>query len=227
MAGVITTGNHPRALWPGMHAFWGRVYNEFPMEWKELFTVQESSGKNYEEDTEVTGFGLAPVKTEGASVSYDSETQGPTTRYTHVAYALGYIVTREELDDNLYEIVSKRRIRGLAFSMRQTKEIVGANIYNRAFNSSFTGGDGLEMCSTAHVTIDGTQSNELATAADFSEASLEDLLIQIGNAKNSRGLRICLMGRKLIVPNDLTFEAQRVLNSTLRVDTANNDSARS
>lgn len=222
MAGVITTGNHPKALWPGMHKFWGRVYDEHPTEYTEIF-MTESSSKNYEEDAEVTGFGLAPVKSEGGSVSYDSETQGPTTRYTHVAYGLGYIVTREERDDNLYEIVSKRRIRGLAFSMRQTKEIVGANVLNRGFNSSFTGGDGLELFSTAHVTLDGTQSNELATPADLSEASLEDLLIQISNAKNSRGLRIAARGMKLIVPPALMFEAERILESVQRVDTANND----
>jgi len=222
MAGVITTGNHPKALWPGMHAFWGRTYNEHPMEYPQIFAM-ETSRKNYEEDTEVTGFGLAPVKAEGASTSYDSETQGPTKRYTHVVYSLGYIVTREELDDSLYPIVSKRRISGLAFSMRQTKEQVAANILNRAFNSSFTGADGLELCSTAHVTLDGTQSNELATAADLSEAALEDLLINIRLAKNSRGLRISLQGRCLIIPPNEMFNAERILRSPYRVSTADND----
>jgi hypothetical protein len=182
-----------------------------------------SSEKNYEEDTEVTGFGLAPVKAEGSSVSYDSETQGPTTRYTHVPYALGYIVTREELDDNLYEVVSRRRIQALAFSMRQTKELVGANVLNRGFNSAFTGGDGVELFSQVHPTVDGTQSNELATPADLSEAALEDLLIQIAQARNSRGLRISLMGMRLIIPTNLMFEAERIVNSNLRVATADND----
>lgn len=223
MAGVITTGNHPKALWPGMHAFWGRTYNEHPMEFPEIFGAAETSSKAYEEDTEVTGFGLAPVKTEGAAVSYDSETQGPTTRYTHVAYALGYIVTREELDDNLYEMVSKRRIRGLAFSMRQTKEIVGANVLNRAFNSSYTGGDGKELLATDHPTLDGTQSNELATAADLSSASLEDLTIQISNAKNSRGLRIAIRPMKLIIPPALMHDAKRLMDSVQQPGTANND----
>lgn len=222
MAGVITTGAHPKALWPGMHAFWGRKYAEHPTEWPELFE-SDTSEKNYEEDTEVTGFGLAPVKAEGASVSFDSESQGPTTRYTHVAYSLGYIVTREEMDDNLYEVVSKRRIGGLAFSMRQTKEVVGANIYNRGFNASFAGGDGKELLATDHPTVDGTQSNELAVPADLSEAALEDLMIQIANATNSRGLRIALRGTKLIVPPNLMFEAERILKSTLRVETGNND----
>lgn len=221
MAGIITTGNHPKALWPGMHAFWGRMYAEHPVEYDKVFDM-ETSSKNYEEDTEVTGFGLAPVKTQGGSVAYDSETQGPTTRYTHVAYGLGYIVTREERDDNLYEVVSKRRIKALAFSMRQTHEITTANIFNRAFNASYVGGDGKEMIATDHPTLNGTQSNELAVAADLSEASLEDLLIQIMNAANSRGHRIALMGKKLIVPPALAFTAQRIVKSDLQNDTANN-----
>lgn len=222
MAGVITTGNHPASLWPGVNAFWGRMYDEHVTQYTEIFSMKSSS-KNYEEDVEVTGFGLAPVKGEGSSVSYDSETQGPTSRYTNVPYALGFIVTYEEIKDNRYEVVGKRRAGALAFSMRQTKENVGANVLNRGFNSSFTGGDGKELFATDHPTVDGTQSNELATAADFSEASLEDLLIQISNAKNSRGLRISLKGQKLIVPPNLQFEAQRVLKSELRVGTADND----
>ena len=222
MAGIITTGNHPKALWPGMRAFWGRQYDEHPQEWSNIFD-SESSEKNYEEDTEVTGFGLATVKNQGAAVSYDSETQGPTKRYTHVTYGLGYIVTREELEDNLYEVVSKRRIKALSFSVRQTEETVAANIMNRAFNSSYTGADGKEMCATDHPTADGTQSNELATASDLSEAAIEDLCIQIMNAKNSRGLRIALMPKKLIVPPNEAFNAERILKSTLQSGTANND----
>lgn len=222
MAGVITTGNHPKALWPGMHAFWGRQYNEHKVEWKEIFD-DLTSGKAYEEDTEVTGFGLAPTKSEGSSISYDSETQGPTERYTHVTYGLGYIVTQEELEDNLYEVVSKRRIKALAFSIRQTEETVGANILNRAFNSSFPGADGIEMIATNHVTVNGTQSNELATAADLTEASLEDIIIQIMQAKNSRGLNIKIMPRKLIVAPNEAFQAERILKSTHRTATENND----
>ena len=131
------------------------------------FTLSESSEKNYEEDTEVTGFGLATVKNQGAAVSYDSETQGPTKRYTHVTYGLGYIVTREELEDNLYEVVSKRRIKALSFSVRQTEETVAANIMNRAFNSSYTGADGKEMCATDHPTADGTQSPAVPWTRDI------------------------------------------------------------
>lgn len=222
MAGVITTGNHPKALWPGMRAFWGRQYDEHPQEWSEIFETK-SSEKNYEEDTEVTGFGLAPVKAQAGAVSYDSETQGPTKRYTHITYGLGYIVTREEMEDNLYEVVSKRRIQALAFSIRQTEEIVCANILNRAFNSSYTGGDGTEMIATTHTTVDGTQSNKLTTAADLSEASIEDLVIQIMQSKNSRGHRIKLMPQKLIVAPSEAFNATRILKSTLQSGTANND----
>lgn len=222
MAGVITTGNHPKALWPGMHKFFGREYKEHPTEWTEIFDV-ETSEKNYEEDTEVTGFGLAPVKAQAGAVSYDSESQGPTKRYTHVTYGLGYIVTREELEDNLYEIVSKRRIKALAFSVRQTEETVCANILNRAFNASYTGADGKALIVSDHTTVSGSQSNVLATAADLSEAALEDLIIQIMNATNSRGLKISLMPKKLIVPPNLAFEAERIVKSTLQPGTANND----
>ena len=219
---VITTGNHPKALWPGMRAFWGRSYSELPQEWKDIFEAK-SSDKAYEEDSEVTGFGLAPIKPQAEAISYDSETAGPTKRYTHVVYGLGYQVTREEMDDNLYEEVSKKRIKALAFSMRQTEEIVAANVLNRGFNSSYTGGDGKEMLATDHPTVDGTQSNELTTAADLSEAAIEDLAIQIMNTKNSRGLRISIMPRKLIVPPNEAFNAERILKSSLQTGTSNND----
>jgi hypothetical protein len=222
MAGVITTGNHPKALWPGMRKFWGRQYDEYPQEWPELFE-QENSDKAYEEDAETTGFGLAPVKDQTASIYYDSENQGPVKRYTHVVYGLGYIVSQEERDDNLYEVVSKKRIKALAFSMRQTEEIVGANVYNRAFNGSYTGGDGVAMIVSTHPTLDGTQSNVLATAADLSEAAIEDMCIQVMQAKNSRGLRIAIMPKKLIVHPGEAFNAERILKSTLQAGTNNND----
>lgn len=222
MAGVITTGSHPKALWPGMHKFFGREYSENPQEWSQIFDT-ETSEKNYEEDTEVTGFGLAPVKAQAGAVSFDSESQGSTKRYTHVTYGLGYIVTREELEDNLYEIVSKRRIKALAFSMRQTEEIVGANVLNRAFNTSYTGGDGKAMIVSDHPTVSGSQSNVLTTAADLSEASIEDLCIQIMNATNSRGLKISVMPKKLIVSPSEAFNAERILKSSLQTNTANND----
>jgi phage major head subunit gpT-like protein len=219
--GVIYTSNHPKALWPGIKAWFGRMYDEHVEEYSKIFD-RDSSTRAYEERVELTGFGLAPVKNQGGSISYDSETQGITSRLTNVTYALGYVVTMEELQDNLYEMVSKRRAKALAFSMRQTKETVAANILNRGFNSSYTGGDGKELLATDHPTLDGTQSNELTVAADLSEAALEDLLVQIMQAKNSRGLRIALKGDKLIVPPALFYEANRILKSALQNDTANN-----
>jgi hypothetical protein len=221
MAGVITTGNHPKALWPGIKAWWGRKYNEHPEECKELFDI-EGSTQNYEEDVEVTGFGLAPVKNEGKATTYDSETQGTITRYTHIAYSLGYIVTREEIDDDLYEAVSMRRSEALAFSMRQTKENVAANVYNRGFSTTYPGGDGVAMISASHPTVNGTQSNIISVAADLSEQSIEDLCIQIMDAKNSRGLDISLMPKSLHVATANAFEATRILKSPLQNDTANN-----
>jgi len=221
MAGVITSGNHPKALWPGIYRWFGRKYDEHQTEFTDLFDMQTSS-QSYEEDVLVTGFGLAPVKSEGGAVHYDSESQGFVKRYTHVPYAMGYIVTHEELADNLYEVVSKRRSEALAFSFRQTKENVGANVYNRAFNSSFVGGDGKELLATDHPSKAGTWSNELATPADLSEASIEDLVIQIHGATNDRGLKISLTPKCLIIPRQLQFEAHRIVRSTLQNDTANN-----
>jgi len=219
---VITTGNHPKALWPGVKAWWGRFYNEHPEEYKDLFDM-DSSTQNYEEDVQATGFGLAPVKDQGGSISYDSETQGYVTRYTNVTYGLGYIVTREEMEDNLYEKVSKTRVQALAYSMRQTKENIGANIYNRAFDSNYAGGDGTELCATDHPdSIGGTYSNELATASDLNETSLEDMMIQIMGATGPKGLKIQLMGDCLIVPRQEFYNAHRIMKSVLQNDTANN-----
>lgn len=218
---VITTGSHPKALWPGIKAWWGRSYSEHSPEYPDLFDT-DTSERAYEEDVQVTGFGLAPVKPEGGSISYDSESQGFVSRYVHVAYALGYICTYEEQQDGLYEVVSKRRAQSLAFSMRQTKENVGANIYNRAFDSNYTGGDGKELLATDHPSLGGDWANEPTAGTDFSETAVEDLIIQIMGATNDRGLKISLMPKSLIVPRQLWFEANRVLKSVMQNDTANN-----
>lgn len=221
MAGLITTGSHPRALWPGIKAWWGRSYNEHTTEWTDLFDTNTSS-KNYELDVQLTGFGLAPIKREGVAVTYDSESQGFVTTYRHVVYALGYICTEEEKDDGLYTEVSKQRSGALAFSIRQTKENVGANIYNRVTNGAYPGGDGVALGSTSHPSKAGNWSNILATPADLSESALEDLLIQIYKAVNDRGLKINLIGQSLHVhPNDW-FLANRIMKSTLQVFTGDN-----
>jgi len=218
----ISTGNHPKALWPGVAGWFGARYNEHSRQYTKLFEVKTST-KNYEELVQQTGFGLAPVKPEGSATAYDSHQQGYVSRGVNVAYSLGYNVTREELADNLYEAVSMRRAGSLAFSFGQTREQVGANVYNRAFSPSYVGGDGVELLSTAHPSVSGNQSNELATAADFSEAALEDLTIQIMNATDPKGLKISITPKCLIVPTSLVYETERVLKSNLRVDTANND----
>ncbi len=221
MPGVITRSNHPDALWPGVKAWFGKNYDQFPSEWSEIFD-KEDSDKAYEKVIESTGFGLASVKTEGASVTYDSDQEGVVQTFTHVVYGLGYIVTEEELEDNQYAYVSKSRSKALAFSMRTTQEIIHANILNRATSSSYVYGDAVALASTAHPTISGNQSN-LLTGADLSESSLEDALKTIARAKNARGLQIAIRGQKLIVSSYDMFNAERILKSTLRVGTANND----
>lgn len=218
---VITTGTHPKALWPGIKLWWGRQYDEHPVEYMDLFEKQ-TSDKAYEEEVEITGFGLAPVKPQGQQIYYDIEAQGSVSRFTHVAYALGYIVTFEELRDDLYEVVSKRRASQLAFSMRQTKENVLAGIYNMAFSNAALGGDGASLISSTHPTLSGNQSNLLTTAADLSEVSLEDLTIQIMQMANNRGNLISGIPMSLHVPPALWYEANRVYNSVLQNDTANN-----
>ncbi len=219
---VITTGTHPKLLWPGLQSIFGLAYNDIPAMGSQCFE-QVKSTKAYEEDQELTGFGLAPVKPEGSGVSYDTTAPGFLKRYTNVVYGLGFIETRESVEDNQYQGRATSRTKALARSMRSTKETVYANVLNRGFNSAYVGGDGVEFLSTAHPTKDGTQSNELAIAADLSEASLEDIFIQMMNAVDSRGtIRLQLKPQKLIVPSNLAFEATRIVKSNLQNDTANN-----
>lgn len=218
--GVITTGNAPKLLWPGINAVWGQEYDDYPKLYPDMFDT-ETSDKNYEEQVEMTGFGLAPVKQQGQSIVYDSDQQQTITKFIHVAYALGYILTEEEFDDNLYIRRGVDRTRQLAFSMRTTKETVAANIFNRGFDTAFTGGDGKPLFSATHPTMSGDQSN-LLTAADLSEAAVEDAIIQIMNTLNARGLRINLQARSLHVAPLNAFEAERILKSVLTPDTGNN-----
>lgn len=220
---IINTGSFSKALWPGVNAWYGKAYDEFPVEWTDLFD-QYTSRKAFEEDVGISSFGLAQVKPEGQAIAYDTETQGFITRYTHVNYALGFIVTQEAFDDDQYDVIAERRARGLAFSMRQTKEVVAANVYNRAFNSSYLGGDGVQMISSSHPNVaGGTWSNTLATNANLSEAALEQAVIDISRWYNDRGLRIQVMPKSLIIPPELQFEAERIMKSQYRVGTPNND----
>lgn len=223
MAGIISTASHPKALWPGVKAWWGQVYNEHPEEFGDLFD-KDTSTQNYEEDVQLTGFGLAPRKSEGSGTTYDSEIQGFVTRFTHVAYALGYIVTKEELDDNLYEKVSKKRAAALAQSFRQTKENVAANVYNRAFNATYKGGDGVALCSTAHPNVTGgTFANKPTVDVDLSEAALEDAVVAIMGLQNDRGLLINVMPKSLHIARQEHFNAHRILKSVYQSGNANND----
>lgn len=217
---VISTGTHPKALWPGVHAWFGMEYDKHEPQWPALFE-ELTSEKRYEEEVEQIGFGMASVKPEGEALTYDSTSQGYTARYVHITYATGYMVTQEEIDDVLYEEVSKRRAPDLAFSMRQTEEYVHANVYNRAFNTNYTGGDAKALCVADHPTFTGSQSNVL-TGADLSEAAIEDGLVAVSNATDSRGRKINLMGQSLHVSTADIFDAQRILKSVGQNDTANN-----
>jgi len=224
--GIITTSNFAKDLIPGVKTWFGMKYKEYPIEYKDIFEIGKST-RAYEEEAGVTGFGLAAVKTEGAGIAYDSQEQGFVNRYTHITYGLGFIITREMYEDGIAVTISLRRANALAFSIRQTKEIIGANVLNRAFTAAYTMGansDGKELCATDHPNKSGgTWSNELTVAADLSEAALEQACIDISNFTTDRGLTIAIMPQQLIIPADLEFDAFRILESIGQSGTANND----
>ena len=227
---VMTTSSFAKALWPGVNAWYGKEYGDYAVEWDKLFE-KNTSTRAYEEDVGLSSFGLAQVKAEGAPITFDSERQGFTSRYNHLVYALGFIITKEMFEDDQYDIVGQKKAQALARSMRQTKEIVGANVYNRAFNSSYTGGDGATLIASAggggsasHANIaGGTWTNGVAVAADLSEAVLEQASIDIAAFRDDRGLLIAAKPRKLVIPPALQFEAKRILGTDGRVGTDNND----
>ncbi|HET8688194.1 MAG TPA: Mu-like prophage major head subunit gpT family protein [Methanosarcina sp.] len=220
---IINSSNFAKALWPGINAWYGKAYDEYPVEYTDLFD-SFTSRKQFEEDVGISSFGLAVQKGEGAAITYDSERQGFITRYNHTVFGLGFIITREMYEDDQYDVVGQRKAQGLAFSMRQTKEINAANVYNRAFDSNYVGGDGVQMIASNHPNFaGGTWSNIIATAADLSEASLEQACIDIAGFTNDRGLLIKVLPKSLIIPRQLAFEAQRILKTDGRVGTDNND----
>lgn len=220
---IISTGSFSKALWPGVNAWYGKAYDEFDVEWTDLFD-KYTSRKAFEEDVGVSSFGLLQVKPEGQATQFDTEVQGFITRYTHIVYSLGFIITKEMFDDDLYDVVAERRSRGLAFSMRQTKETIAANVYNRAFNANYTFGDGVSLVNSAHPRVaGGSFANTLATNANLSEAALEQIVIDIARFTNDRGLKIRVLPRNIIIPPELMFEAERIMKSQYRVGTANND----
>lgn len=223
MAGVITTGAHPKALWPGVDVFFGAEYKEWSPEYNLLFDTVPSQ-KNYEEIVATHAFGLFVKKTEGTSVSFTSNAQLWTNRGTHDTHGLGCIITMEEIEDNLYKDRAFQRATLLGFSGRQSQETICAQVYNRAFNASYVGGDGIELLATNHPdAVGGTFANEPSAGTDLSEAALEDLCIQIETATDDVGNEIRLMPMRLLThPND-SYNATRILKSELRSATANND----
>ena len=212
-----------KMLEPGLNTLFGLEYDRYPPEWQAVFETTNSQ-KAFEEDLLLEGFGNAPVKNEGAAVSYDSASQQYTARYQHETIALAFSITEEAEEDGLYGSISSRYTKALARSMASTKEIKGANVLNNAFSGSgVTGGDGKTLCASDHPTRAGTQSNILATAADLSETSLEQMLINIADMKDDRGLRVAAQGTMLVIPTAYTFVAERILESQLRSGTADND----
>lgn len=219
---TINTASFGLALWPGIKSWYGAGYAQYPEEFKELFDTF-SSDKNSEEDVSMVGLGLMAVKPEGQGINYDTMRQGFRTRVIHVTYGLGFVLTREMLEDNLYKQVGELRSGALARSVRVTKETVAANFYNRAFNSSYTFGDGKEILATDHPNVSGgTWSNELTVAADFSQAALEQAWIDISGFTDDRGLPIQAMPKKLIIPKELKFDVDRVLKSPLQSNNSDN-----
>ncbi len=220
---AISRSQLVKELEPGLNALFGLEYNRYENEHAEIFT-SEASDRAFEEEVMLSGFGSAPVKAEGSAVTFDQATESFTARYTHETIAMAFAITEEAIEDNLYDRLAARYTRALARSMANTKQVKAANVLNNAFNSSFTGGDGKELCATDHpLTNGGTFRNELSTASDLSETSIEQSLIDIAAFVDERGLKIALQGVKLIIPKELQFTAERILKSPQSVGTSDND----
>jgi hypothetical protein len=212
-----------KELLPGLNALFGMEYARYGEEHKEIFET-ETSERSFEEETKLSGFQTAPVKAEGASIAYDNAQEAWTARYSHETIALGFSITEEAIEDNLYDSLSSRYTKALARAMAYTKQVKAASVLNNGFSASYTGGDGKELFATDHPLVSGgTNSNEPATAADLNETSLEAAVIQIAAWTDERGLLIAAKPRKLIVPPNLMFVATRLLETELRVGTNNND----
>ena len=220
---AISRAQLAKELEPGLNALFGMSYDSYDREYEEIFAIEDSE-RAFEEEVLITGFGTAPTKTEGAGVAFDTASEGFTARYTHDTIALAFSLTSEAVEDNLYDSLGRRYVKALARSMANTKEVKGADVLNNAFSSSFAGGDGQPLISTAHpLAGGGTLANRATTMADLNETSLEDALIDISTFTDDRGLTISVQATKLVVPPQLVFVADRILNSTLRSGTADND----
>ena len=220
---AISRAQLAKELEPGLNALFGMEYDRYENEHAEIFDT-ESSDRAFEEEVLIVGFGNAEVKTEGQGVDYDSASEGFTARYTHETVALAFALTEEAVEDNLYDRLGARYTKALARSMAHTKQVKAANVLNNAFSSSYTGGDGLSLINTAHtLSGGGTWANRASTMADLNETSLENALIGISTFVDDRNMILALQGTKLIVPPQLQFIADRLLESPGRVGTADND----
>jgi len=219
---AISRAQLVKELEPGLNALFGLEYKNYANEHSQIFDT-ENSDRAFEEEVMLAGFANASVKPEGSSINYDSAQETFTARYTHETLALAFSITEEAIEDNLYDRLASRYTKALARSMANAKQVKAANVLNRGFNSSYTGGDGLELFSTAHVIVSGTEQNELSTAADLNETSLEQAMIDIAALTDERGLKIAAQGRKMIVPSALQFTVERLLKSVGRTGTADND----
>ncbi len=220
---AISRAQLAKELEPGLNALFGMEYDRYENEHSEIYDA-ETSDRAFEEEVMLSGFGNAPTKSEGAGVSFDVANEAFTARYTHETVALAFALTEEAIEDNLYDRLGARYTKALARSMAHTKQIKAAATLNNAFNSSFTGGDGVELCATNHpLSGGGTFANEPSVAADLNETSLEDALISISTFVDERNMIVAMRGMKLIVPPQLQFIADRLLESTLRPGTADND----
>jgi hypothetical protein len=212
-----------KELLPGLNALFGMEYARYGEEHKEIYET-ETSERSFEEETKLSGFSAAPVKNEGSAIAYDNAQEAWTARYNHETIALGFSLTEEAIEDNLYDSLSARYTKGLARAMAYTKQVKAANVLNNGFSNSYPGGDGVALFSTAHPLVSGgVNSNEPATPADLNETSLEAAVIQIAAWTDERGLLIAAKPRKLVVPPQLQFVATRLLETSLRVGTTDND----
>jgi hypothetical protein len=212
-----------KELLPGLNALFGLEYASYGEEHKELYEV-ETSERSFEEETKLSGFNAAPVKNEGQAIAYDNAQEAWTARYNHETIALGFSITEEAIEDNLYDSLSKRYTKGLARAMAYTKQVKAAAIINNGFNAQYVGGDGVALFSAAHPLVSGgTNSNTFTTNPDLNETSLEAAVIQMAAWTDERGLLIAAKPRKLVVPPNNMFVAKRLLETELRVGTSDND----
>ena len=220
---TISRAQLQKELLPGLNALFGMEYKKYEQEHKEIFEM-ENSDRSFEEETKLSGFGAAPVKAEGAAIEYDNAQEAWSSRYTHETIALGFSITEEAIEDNLYDRLSARYTKALARAMAYTKQVKAASILNNAFAAGVTYGDGQPLCSTAHPLISGgVNANRPAVAADLNETSLEAAVIEISQWTDERGLLIAARPKKLVIPPALMFVATRLLETELRVGTADND----